>query len=105
MDTLVQLVAHLIGSTENLAKLGAIGAWVFFTLVLLMDKVWTQRAQRQASESAWEARMEEAKQDGLGVQAMNRMAEKIQEVNSSVEDLSEQVKELKYKIKCGGSDA
>jgi len=90
MDTLVQLVDQLIGSTENLAKLGAIGAWVFFTLVLLIERAWTQRAQKQASESAWEARIEEAKAD-------DAMA-------NAVEKLADQIRELRYKIKCGGTD-
>lgn len=90
MDTLAAGIGHLIGSTENLAKLGAIGAWVFFTLVLILYVVWTQRAQKQSSEQAWEARIEEAKADGM--------------IASAIEKLRDEIRELRYKIKGGGSD-
>lgn len=85
-----EIIKYLLNSTEALAKMGAISAWVFFTLVLLLERFWTQRTQKNASESAWEARLKEAEADAM--------------MANAVEKLSEQIKELRYKIKCGGQN-
>lgn len=90
METLDQVVKHLLGSTEALAKMGAIAGWVFFTLVLLIERFWTQRTQAKASESAWQARIKEA--------------ESISLLANANEKLADQIKEIRYKIKCGGPD-
>lgn len=90
MNALSTAINQLLGSTESLAKMGAIGAWVFFTLVLLVERMWVQKTQKQASEQAWQARIEEAKADAM--------------MANAVERLSEQIRELRYKIRCGGQD-
>lgn len=90
MEALSEVIKHLLSSTEILAKMGAIAAWVFFTLVLLIDRVLTERAQKKASEKAFELRLKDLETDVM--------------MANAVEKLSEQVKEIRFKIKCGGQD-
>lgn len=91
METLFNGLAQLIGSTESLAKLGTIAAWVFFDLVLIIYVVWLQRLQAQGARDASEARVKDAEATILSSQV--------------IEKLADQIRELRYKIKCGGPDA
>lgn len=91
METLELVIKHLLSSTEALAKMGAIAAWVFFTLVLLIDRFLTERAQKKAAERMVEVRLKDLETDAM--------------MATAVEKLSDQIKELRYKIKCGGADA
>lgn len=90
MDVISQILEKLIWQADSLAKLGAIGAWVFISLYLIIERVWTQRTQKAAAEHAWEARVEEAKADVM--------------MAGAVEKLADQIRELRYEIKRGGSN-
>lgn len=90
MDVIPQILEKLIWQADNLAKLGAIGAWVFISLYLILERVWTQRTQKAAAEHAWEARVEEAKADVM--------------MAGAVEKLADQIRELRYEIKGRGSN-
>jgi len=88
METVFSGLTQLIGGAEKLGALGAAAVWAFFTLILLGYIFWIQRAQKQAAESAWAARLEEAKADAM--------------MASAVEKLADQIKEIRHTIKCGG---
>lgn len=91
METLADIIKHLLSSTEALAKMGAIAAWVFFTLVLLIDRFMSERAQKKYAERNVELRLKDLETDVM--------------MANAVEKLSDQIRELRYKIKCGGTDA
>jgi hypothetical protein len=86
METLFGALTQLIGGAEKLGTLGAAAVWAFFTLILIFYIVWTQRTQKQASESAWEARIEEAKADGLIASAISKMADEIKELRHVIDN-------------------
>lgn len=91
MQTLFDGLEHLIGSTEGLAKLGAVGAWIFFTLILIIYVVWLQRQQAHGAQDASESRVKHAEATVLTAKA--------------IEKLADQIQELRYKLKCvGGQD-
>jgi len=79
MDTVFEGLGHIIGNAETLAKLGAIGAWVFFTLVLLIHAVWLQRLQSKGAEDSYNARIEEAKSSIMMANALTKLADEIRE--------------------------
>lgn len=91
MDTIFNGVNQLIGSTENLAKLGIIGILLFFILLLIVYVVWLQKVQAKAAESAWEGRIEEAKAD--------------EAMASALEKMRDEWREFRHTIKCGGPSA
>lgn len=85
MDIISNIIHQLTSEAENLAKLGAIGAWIFFTIILLLERAWTIKQQKASADHAWEARVEEAKADVM--------------MAGAVEKLAEQIRDLRYEIK------
>lgn len=82
------IISGLIGNAQKLGELSVTSVWAFFTLILIGYIVYDMRIKKQAAESAWNARLEEAKADGLIAAALEKMANEI--------------KELRYKIKPTG---
>lgn len=89
-DWIPQLIEGIIKNAERLGALSATAIWAFFTLILIGFITWKMKAESQASEAAWTARIEEAKADGM--------------IANALEKLSDQVKELRFKIRCLGED-
>lgn len=85
METLFNGLTQLIGGAEKLGALGAAAVWAFFTLILLGYIAWSKRTADKASESAWAARIEEAKADSLIASAMSKMADEIKELRHSID--------------------
>ena len=81
---------ELIDGVLRLEALSVAGVWAFFTLVLIVFLTWLLRTQKQSSEKAWEARIEEAKADGM--------------IASALEKLRDEIRELRHRVKCGGSN-
>ncbi len=88
VDWIFKVVSDVIGNAEKLAGLSVTGVWAFFTLVLIAYIVYDMKLKKQASDSAWDARLEEAKADGL--------------IAAALEKMSNEIKELRYRIKCDG---
>lgn len=90
MDAIPGL-SQIIINTDNLAKLGAIGICIFFIFILIAFIIWLLKLQATASKQAWEARVAEAEADKL--------------MGGALEKLRDELRELRYTIKCGGPNA
>ena len=76
MDVIPQLLEKVIWQADHLAKLGAIGSWVIFTLYLIFERAWAQKIQREASDNATNARKTEAEAAMMLANGVEKLAEK-----------------------------
>lgn len=91
METISNIFKNLIDGAERLGALSVAAVWAFFTIILIAYVVWDLRTKKEASELAWQARIKDAETDGL--------------IANAIEKLADQIKELRYKLKCvGGND-
>lgn len=87
-DIFIQILDGFINQANRLGLLPAASIWAFFTLILLTYIVWTLKNQRQGEKTNFEMRMKDAETD-------NAMAH-------AVEKMAEQIRELRFIIKCIG---
>lgn len=92
MDIITKILDQFIGGAERLGALGVSAVWAFFVVILIAYIAWDLKAKKEAAELAWQARIKESEADGM--------------VANAIEKLADQIKELRYKLKCvGGEDA
>ncbi len=90
IEGLFKLIGALVENAEKLGTFSAAAVWAFFTLVLIGYIFFDMRDKKKAAESAWSARLEEAKADAL--------------MASAIEKLADQIREMRYSLGKGGAN-
>lgn len=91
MDHFFNALSQFISGAERLGALNPSAVWAFFSLTFLLYILYDARQKKISSDQAWQARLRESEADTLIASAIDKLAD-------SIEDLEEQVKELRHKL-------
>lgn len=85
-DIISKIIGSLIDNAQKLASLSATAVWAFFTLMLILYNVYDVRLKKKAAEEAWAGRLKEADADALMAKAVEQLANEIKEMRHALKD-------------------